>query len=125
MCIYFFHVLEQTISYITIETGDKATVFVTDNLVAVESTDTHRTVARELDSLIAHGRKIQAKIIGEVLADFITPSKSQFPATGLHTTNVHPNLAVPVVITQSQDVLLRIEHIYGLLLEVFECHAQT
>ena len=34
-----------------VETGDKTTICVTDNLVAIESTDIDRTVARELDGL--------------------------------------------------------------------------
>ena len=57
--IHLFPILEQAIGHVTVETGDKTTIFVTDNLVAIESTDIDRTVARELDGLVAYGRKVQ------------------------------------------------------------------
>ena len=123
--IHLFPILEQAIGHVTVETGDKTTIFVTDNLVAIESTDIDRTVARELDGLVAHGRKVQTKIVREILADFIAPGKSHFPTAGLHTTDVHPNLAVPVIISQREDVLFLVEHVNGLFLEIFECYTQT
>ena len=123
--IHLFPILEQAIGHVTVETGDKTTIFVPVTLVASASTATDKTAAPELDGLIAPGRAFPTTIVLATLPDFIAPVKSHFPTAGLHTTDVPPNLAVPAIISQREDVLFLVEHVNGLFLEIFECYTQT